>query len=90
MERVNLLEETINAIDSNDLSNVYEVAMTKEAKAMLEEIKGALDSYIQQKLRGRAEEYRLRVGDYRVLYVVDDATQVVEVIAIRHRREAYR
>jgi len=43
-----------------------------------------------RKLRGRAEEYRLRVGDYRVLYVVDDAAQVVEVIAIRHRREAYR
>jgi mRNA-degrading endonuclease RelE of RelBE toxin-antitoxin system len=30
------------------------------------------------------------VGDYRVLYVVDGAAQVVEVIAIRHRREAYR
>jgi len=43
-----------------------------------------------RKLRGRAEEYRLRVGDYRVLYVVDDAAQVVEVIAIRHRREAYQ
>ena len=36
-----------------------------------------------------AEEYRLRVGDYRILYVVDDAAQVVEIIAIRHRREAY-
>ncbi len=43
-----------------------------------------------RKLRGRAEEYRLRVGEYRILYVVDDAAQAVEVIAIRHRREAYR
>jgi mRNA interferase RelE/StbE len=43
-----------------------------------------------KKLKGRAEEYRLRVGDYRILYVVDDAIQVVEVIAIRHRREVYR
>ncbi|MGA9351038.1 MAG: type II toxin-antitoxin system RelE/ParE family toxin [Anaerolineae bacterium] len=42
-----------------------------------------------RKLKGRAEEYRLRVGDYRILYVVDDAAQVVEIIAIRHRREAY-
>ena len=42
-----------------------------------------------KKLKGRAEEYRLRVGDYRVLYVVDDAAQVVEIIAVRHRREAY-
>jgi mRNA interferase RelE/StbE len=43
-----------------------------------------------RKLRDRAEEYRLRVGEYRILYVVDDAAQAVEVIAIRHRREAYR
>ncbi|MBM4467669.1 MAG: type II toxin-antitoxin system RelE/ParE family toxin [Chloroflexi bacterium] len=42
-----------------------------------------------KKLKGRAEEYRLRAGDYRILYVVDDAAQVVEIIAIRHRREAY-
>jgi len=42
-----------------------------------------------KKLKGRAEEYRLRVGDYRVLYVVDDAAQVVEIMAVRHRREAY-
>jgi len=43
-----------------------------------------------RKLRDRTGEYRLRVGDYRVLYVVDDTAHVVEVIAIRHRREAYR
>ena len=42
-----------------------------------------------KKLKGRAGEYRLRVGDYRILYVVDDAAQVVEIMAIRHRREAY-
>ena len=43
-----------------------------------------------RKLRGRAEEYRLRIGDYRALYIVDDAAQEVEVIVIRRRREAYR
>ena len=42
-----------------------------------------------KKLRGR-EEYRLRVGPYRVLYVVDDAARRVEIVAVRHRRDAYR
>jgi mRNA interferase RelE/StbE len=34
--------------------------------------------------------YRIRVGDYRVIYDVDDARRSVLVTAVRHRREAYR
>jgi len=36
------------------------------------------------------EGWRLRVGDYRMLYTVDDGARVVTVIAIGHRREVYR
>ena len=42
-----------------------------------------------KRLSGR-EEYRLRVGDYRVLYTIDDKMCEVTVVAIRHRREVYR
>ena len=42
-----------------------------------------------KKLRG-AQDYRLRVGEYRILYCIDDDTRVVEVIAVGHRREVYR
>jgi len=41
------------------------------------------------KLRGE-EEYRLRVGDYRVLYIIDDKARRVFVYGVAHRREAYR
>ena len=41
------------------------------------------------RLRGR-EEYRIRVGDYRVLYIVDDVVRLVEILAVRHRRDVYR
>lgn len=34
--------------------------------------------------------YRLRVGDYRVIYEVDDKAQQVRILRIRHRREVYR
>ena len=34
--------------------------------------------------------YRIRVGDYRVLYDIDDAEQLVLVLRVRHRREVYR
>jgi mRNA interferase RelE/StbE len=41
-----------------------------------------------KKLSGR-EEYRLRVGEYRILYIIDDKKHIVTVIAVGHRREVY-
>ena len=34
--------------------------------------------------------YRVRVGDYRIVYHVNDAKRIVLVTRIRHRREVYR
>jgi mRNA interferase RelE/StbE len=42
-----------------------------------------------QKLHG-AEAYRIRVGDYRILYEVDDPRRRVTVYSIGHRRDVYR
>ncbi len=42
-----------------------------------------------KKLHGR-EGYRIRVGDYRILYVIDDAERTVEIVSVAHRREVYR
>lgn len=42
------------------------------------------------KLEGTANEYRVRVGDYRILYVIDDTARHVIIAHVRHRREAYR
>lgn len=42
-----------------------------------------------KKLQGR-EGWRIRVGDYRVLYKIDDLQQAVEVVHIGHRRDVYR
>ena len=42
-----------------------------------------------QKLHGQ-EAYRVRVGDYRILYTIDDGARRVEIIGIGHRRDVYR
>jgi mRNA interferase RelE/StbE len=42
-----------------------------------------------EKLAGR-DGYRIRVGDYRVVYAVDDGDRLVLVARIAHRREVYR
>ncbi len=36
------------------------------------------------------ERYRLRQGNYRILYTVADAERVVEIVKIGHRRDVYR
>lgn len=42
------------------------------------------------KLRGADDVWRVRVGEHRVLYRIEDAALVVLVIAIGHRRDVYR
>lgn len=41
-------------------------------------------------LRGSDRRWRIRVGDYRVLYLVHDADVLVVVVKVRHRGHAYR
>jgi mRNA interferase RelE/StbE len=43
-----------------------------------------------QQLRGEAKLYRLRVGDYRIIFEVDHAARTVTVATIGHRRDVYR
>jgi len=42
-----------------------------------------------KKLKGGDREWRIRVGDYRIVYVIDDAGKTVDVTRIAHRREVY-
>ncbi|HJS65984.1 MAG TPA: type II toxin-antitoxin system RelE/ParE family toxin [Nitrospiraceae bacterium] len=42
-----------------------------------------------EKLAGQ-DSYRIRQGDYRVVYTVDDDQELIEIIKIGHRREVYR
>jgi mRNA interferase RelE/StbE len=41
-------------------------------------------------LKGHKPWLRLRVGDYRVIYAVDDQSRVITVADVGHRREVYR
>jgi mRNA interferase RelE/StbE len=41
------------------------------------------------KLAG-SDDFRIRVGDYRIVYAVDDSRRIVIVARIAHRREVYR
>jgi mRNA interferase RelE/StbE len=43
-----------------------------------------------RKLTGSKNDWRIRIGDYRVLYEIDEKVKAVRIMRVRHRREVYR
>ena len=83
----------------------YSVVFTRSARKELEGLPEAIQtrvvSQIEQlssdprptgvrKLVGSGPLWRLRVGEYRVIYAVHDERKLVDIICIRHRKDAYR
>ncbi len=42
------------------------------------------------KLRGADNLWRIRFGDYRVIYSIDERAHIVDISTVRHRSDAYR
>jgi mRNA interferase RelE/StbE len=42
-----------------------------------------------KKLKGYKDQWRIRIGDWRVVYIIDDTAGLVSVTRIAHRREVY-
>ena len=55
----------------------------------IQQLGSRLADYPHQRLTGRSE-YRLRVGDYRVIYDFDREKNVIYLIAVGNRRQIYR
>jgi mRNA interferase RelE/StbE len=43
-----------------------------------------------RKIAGSKNDWRIRVGDYRIIYEVDTRANAIRVMRIRHRKEVYR
>ncbi|MBC8326001.1 MAG: type II toxin-antitoxin system RelE/ParE family toxin [Verrucomicrobia subdivision 3 bacterium] len=42
------------------------------------------------KLRGQKNLWRIRTGDYRIIFSIDDKVEEIDITHIRHRRDVYR
>jgi mRNA interferase RelE/StbE len=60
-----------------------------QIQAKIRELGARLEQFPHQRLQGRSE-YRLRVGDCRVIYDFDLANNILYLITLGHRREVYR
>jgi len=74
---------------------------TRQFRKLPQEIQDRLEPHIEalkqdprppgaEKITGSKDTYRLRVGNYRVIYEVYDTYLLVSVILLGHRREIYR
>jgi mRNA interferase RelE/StbE len=58
-------------------------------QARIRELGRRLDDFPHARLQGRAE-FRLRVGDYRIIYTFDVSRNELSLVTLGHRREVYR
>jgi mRNA interferase RelE/StbE len=42
-----------------------------------------------KKLKGYKDQWRVRVGDWRIVYLIDDGAKLVSITRVAHRREVY-
>jgi mRNA interferase RelE/StbE len=43
-----------------------------------------------RKIAGSRNDWRIRIGDHRIIYEIDEKAKAVRVMRVRHRREVYR
>ena len=85
--------------------SIYAVHIMPQAQKDLDSLSGKLLLRLEQiimalykeprprntkKLSGTASRWRIRAGEYRILYEIDDARKIVKIYRIAHRREVYR
>jgi mRNA interferase RelE/StbE len=74
-------EKDLRALGQSDYSRILERLLMLRENPRLNDVK---------KLIGSRNSWRLRVGDYRILYDIVDSKKEIKVYRIKHRREAYK
>jgi len=105
MSRANLLSLSGNACGRSIGSMTeYTIVFARSARKELEALEVTIVNRIFPKIEALAKDprpagcrklhgekylWRIRIGDYRVVYAVYDDRRVVDIIAVRHRSKAY-
>jgi mRNA interferase RelE/StbE len=84
---------------------VYEILIERAAERDLKGLSPEIFKRIVSRIRALAEnprppgchnlagsknDWRIRIGDYRVVYDIDDSRRRLRIFRVRHRREVYR
>ena len=81
---------TANRRVEKDIANL-ETSMRNRVVAALQQLADEPRPAGARMLAGNVKgAWRIRIGNYRVLYDIDDVQKTVVILAVLHRREAYR
>lgn len=74
-------EKDLRRIDKSQIATIYRG---------LESLSDDPQPHGVKKLSGADRTYRIRIGDYRIVYEIEDDVLLVLVIRVAHRKDAYR
>ncbi len=91
-------------MNSEGKKRVYKIILPKSVCKELDKISGSYYNKIRNKILSMegnprmigclklsdSEEYRIRVGSYRILYDIDDDNKIVTIYKIQHRKDVYK
>jgi len=81
LEILNSANKDIRKIDRLHIKNIFKAIKSLEENPLPLRCK---------KLKGSESSYRIRVGNYRVIYEIDASEKKVTIFHIRHRQDAYK
>jgi mRNA interferase RelE/StbE len=84
MYEVFLATSAVKALRKIDRKTAVRIARNIQSLAQTARPQGC------RKIVGAESSYRIRIGDYRIVYEIDDANLRVNVRAVGHRRDIYR
>ena len=82
---------------------LFQKSAYKEYQALTRNVRNRVDRALEilsidplsevlrfKKIRGKENHYRIRVGDYRIIYSPQGSSLIVRVIRVGHRKDVYR
>ena len=84
---------------------MYEITLASSAEKEIDRLPGDIQQRIEKaidslktnprlhgiiKLKGKENVYRIRVGDYRIIFTIDDKKRLIDVSYVRHRSKSYQ
>jgi mRNA interferase RelE/StbE len=76
-------------IEVKEVVAMFDAPLVERIVAAIEALARAPRPRGCRKLRGQRNLWRIRIGEYRVIYAVYDERQLVDIISVRHRSKAY-
>lgn len=81
---------SINSLALKELSKLPK-AMAKKAEKVIDSLAEEPRPVGVKKLKGMDEDlFRIRLGDYRIIYSIEDEIKIVDIRRVGHRKDIYR